>query len=380
MRSEIFNKYAAIALEQGLLSEAVEEKSRIGSDDISTIELLYGIKPNGKEEKNIIEQAHPESVVIAPAYDRLNGIVENEIERHNMIMQIMNKPHQAKLTQHKYAEQQLMNELVRIGFLMDNQDQHELTSLADSCTEGLQKKAILPLIGAIAGGLALLGAYSNFAYLSQGIQNDCDNAIDAISKFSQQVPEISSQLSELMDGIRYIKSLHVKALKQAESISKNKQVDAIRGAIDLNNSSEGQNAFEIMERYKRAASILADRIMRVYLPIIQSTEPSEERNSSSIWTGLTNTWSAIFGSAKNDVIKMLVGANVDVIGQGGLVGSLRKSVEQITAKENAMKAYVEQNKNSLVEYIDENSKDQEGNSSTTEKVPTEKKLIDELKG
>lgn len=383
MRSEIFDKYAAIALEQGLLSEAAEEKSRIGSDDISTIELLYGVKPNGKDEKNIIEQAHPEPVIIAPAYDRLNGLVENEIERRNIIMQIMNKPHQAKLTQHRYAEQQLMSELVRIGFLMDNQDQFELMSLADACTEGLQKKAILPLIGAISGGLALLGAYRNFAYLSQGIQNDCDNAIDAISKFSQQVPGITAQLYELVDGIRYIKGLHAKALKQSESITKIKQNDAIKDAIDLNNSNTGQQAFKLMEQYKRAANVLADRIMKVYLPIIQSTEPAEERNSSSIWTGLTSAWSAIFGSSKNDTIKMLVGTNVDFIGQGGLVGSLRKSVEQITAKENAMRAYVEQNKNSLVDYIAEVTKEQDDASNTNLSVlptePQQKKLIDELK-
>lgn len=379
MRSEVFDNYATIALEQGLISNA-EESARVGSDDISTIEALYGIKPNGKDEKNIMEQAHPESVIIAPSYDRLNGLVENEMERHNIIMHILNKPPQAKLTQHRYAEQELMEELIRVGFLMDNQDQLELMSLADACTEQLHKTAILPLLGAVAGGLALLGAYNNFAYLSQGIQNDCDNAIEAVDKFSQQVPEISAQLSELSGGIRYIKALHIKALKYAENFKALKQDDTIKGAIDINNSTTGQQAFKLMEQYKRAANMLADRIMKVYVPIIQSTQPAEERSSSSLWTGLTSAWSALFGSAKNDVLKMLVGADIDIMGQGGLVGSLRKSVEQINAKENAMKAYVEQNKTSLVEYLSEATKEEEPTSEMPPTKPEGKKtLVDELK-
>lgn len=381
MRSEVFDNYATIAVKQGLISEA-EESARVGSDDISTIEALYGVKPNGKDEKNIIEQAHPEPVVLAPSYDRLNGLVENEMERHNIIMSILNKPPQAKLTQHRYAEKELMEELIRVGFLMDNQNQPELMSLADACTERLHKKAILPLLGAIAGGLALLGAYRNFAYLSQGIQNDCDNAIEAVENFAQQVPEISTQLYELIEGIRYVKGLHINALKYAENFKNVKHDDAIKGAININNSAAGQQAFKLMEQYKKAASMLANRIIKVYVPIIQSTQPAEERSSSSLWTGLTSAWSALFGSAKNDALKMLVGADIELIGQGGLVGSLRKSVEQITAKENAMRAYVEQNKSSLVEYLSEAGKEEtpEAVATTTIEPKTDqKKLVDELK-
>lgn len=384
MRSEIFDNYVDIARKQGLISEAADSP-RVGSDDLSTIELLYGVKPNGKDEKSIIEQAHPEPVIIAPAYDRLNGLVENEQERQNIIISIINKAPQAKLTQHRYAEtQELMDELIRVGFLMDNKDQHDLMKLADDCTEHLLKKqALFPLLGGIAAGLALLGTYNNFTYLSQGVGNDCDNAMEAVAKFSQEVPEISDQLSELNQGIKFVKELYEKALKTAADIKSIKRENMVESAVEVHGSSIGKTAFTLLEQYKKAASILADRIMKVYVPIIQTTEPAQDRSSSSIWTGLSSAWHSLVGSKKNDALKALVGANIDIVGQGGLVGSLRKSVEQISAKEKAMHAYVEQNKGTLVDYLSEAVKREE--SSVTpkpapkpnESVP-KKRLIDEL--
>lgn len=378
MRSEIFESYAAIAQEQGLISEAKDDP-RVGSDDLNVIELLYGVKPNGKDEKSMVEQAHPTSVIIAPSYDLLNGLVENVQERQNIMIQIINKAPQAKLTQHRYAEKDLMEELIRLGFSMDNQNQMDLMKLADSCTEGLQKQAILPLLGAIAGGLALIGAYNNFAYLSQGVSNDCDNAVEAVEKFAQQVPDIAPQLSELVEGIRYVKSLYEKAMQFAANFKSVRHSNMVQGAIDVHNSAAGQQAYKILEQYKRAAMVLSERILKVYVPIIQTTEPAEERSSSSIWTGLTSAWHALVGSAKNDVLKMLVGADIEVMGQGGLVGSLRKSVEQLTAKENAMRAYVEQNKGTLVEHLTEAAKGAEESETPAPDVVKPKKLIDELK-
>lgn len=377
MRSEIFENYAVIALEQGLISKA-DSTARVGSDDISTIEALYGVKPNGRDEKSITEQAHPDSVIIAPSYDRLNGLVENDKQRQNIIIQILNKAPQAKLTQHRYAEQALLAELIKIGFFLDNQDQLELVTLADSCTQGLHKQAILPLLGAIAGGLALIGAYNHFAYLSQGVANDCENAIEAVEKFSQQVPEIVTQLSELVEAIRYVKNLHEQTMHHAANFKNIKKDTIVRDAVDLGTSSLGQQSFKLMAKYKRAATILANSIMKVYVPIIKAAEPAEER-SSTLWKGIMTGWSALFGSTKNDALSKLVGADIDLIGQGGLVGSLRKSVEQITAKENAMRVYVEQNKGTLTDYLSETDKDVEEVEKATPVVPEKKKLVDELK-
>jgi hypothetical protein len=374
--SEVFDNYTNIALEQGLISEA-DSNPRVGSDDLSAIELLYGVKYN-KDEKDLMDQAHPEPVFIAPAYDILNGLVENNKERQKIIINILNTRPHAKLTNHRYAQKDLMEELIRLGFSLDNKDELDLMKLADSCAEGLQKVAILPLLGAIAAGLALIGAYNNFGNLSQGVPNDCDNVVEAIEKFSQEVPESSSELSELSDGIKYVKSLYEKAMQYSSNLKSIKHDNIIQGAIDINNSSTGQAAIKLLEKYKKSADILAKSIVKVYVPIIQTIEPAQDKSSSSIWTGVTDVWHGLFGSAKNDVLKFLVGSNIDMIGQGGLVGSLRKSVEQITAKENAMKNYVEQNKGSLVDYLNESADSDITPISTPEKSPEKKSLISEL--
>jgi len=162
--SDIFDSYAKIAEEKGLVSLADEETSsqpqapkessklkkykkspypRAGSDDISTIEALYGVKPEStnKYEFNIMEAAHPKPVVIAPAYDRLNALVENNIERQNIIINITQKPNDGNLNYTKMARKELLMELVRLATDLDNSGRDDLRKIADDCIDGLKKKA-----------------------------------------------------------------------------------------------------------------------------------------------------------------------------------------------------------------------------------------------
>lgn len=163
-RSDIFDNYAKIAEENGLISLAEDEPSsqppkpkesaklkrykkdsypRAGSDDISTIEALYGVKPDDsiKYEFNIMEAAHPKPVVVSPSYDKINGLFENNIERQNIIHNIVMKPVNGNEVNHKYAEKQLMLELIRVANEMDNQGNDEIRIIADDCLDSLKKKA-----------------------------------------------------------------------------------------------------------------------------------------------------------------------------------------------------------------------------------------------
>jgi len=152
--SNIFDEYAKIASEKGLIKLSEESSElkkykndtypRVGSDDISTIEALYGVKPDSpiKYKHNIMEAAHPKAVVIAPSYDKLNGLVENEIERQNIDLNIATRSTTGKnVTQGpKYARKDLMLQLVRIANDMDNQNVDDLRALADDCIEVLTSK------------------------------------------------------------------------------------------------------------------------------------------------------------------------------------------------------------------------------------------------
>ena len=168
--SEIFEQYVKAAEEKGWVKEGDYAIVRAGEDSTETIEMLYGVKPNGKDDDvHIVDKAHPETAVIIPAHDKFNSIVENIKQRQNMMAYIALKTPGGHLTQHRYvtAQDELTKSLVRIGFMLDNKDETELMKLADSCTGLLQKKAVVPAAGAVAmlgpigwsvlGVVALLG-------------------------------------------------------------------------------------------------------------------------------------------------------------------------------------------------------------------------------
>jgi hypothetical protein len=161
--SDIFDSYVKIAEEQGLVSLSEDEvktpsdkpkesakmkrykKSpypRMGSDTIEVIQALYGVKPDNsvEYENNIMEAAHKTPVVIAPAYDRLNALVENNIERNNIMCDIALKQNDSITSMHRYAEKELMLQLVRIANDMDNIGNEDIRVLADACIEKLALK------------------------------------------------------------------------------------------------------------------------------------------------------------------------------------------------------------------------------------------------
>jgi hypothetical protein len=152
MSEDIFEKYAELAMERGLVSKGedlkkkLEKNPRWDSQDISAIELLYGVKPDSPKEmeykKNIVEIAHPNAVIVSPAHDALNGLVENLNERNNILINIVNKTPDGHLTGRKYASDELVRSLVRIANEMDNRDSEELRVLADTCIEQMNKQAL----------------------------------------------------------------------------------------------------------------------------------------------------------------------------------------------------------------------------------------------
>lgn len=145
-QSDVFDAFAEICQKEGLItktaSEATPNNPRAASDTEETIKMLYNVRPNG-EDDDILDQAHPEPVVIAPSYDRLNGLVENLKERQNVMVGVARKPTNGVLVGRKYAaaQQELLNELIQLGFEMERKDQDELRSLADTCALELVKEA-----------------------------------------------------------------------------------------------------------------------------------------------------------------------------------------------------------------------------------------------
>lgn len=157
-KSEIFDSFVKIAQEKGLVSsehkaehtekDFSETNPRMDSLSIEQISKLYNTKPELPKDmeykRNIIEDAHPDSVVVSPSYDKLNGLVENENEGQNIRIRIVMKTPDGHLVNRKYANKNLVLSLVRVGNELDRCDNEELRKLADVCLEQLaQKKKIL---------------------------------------------------------------------------------------------------------------------------------------------------------------------------------------------------------------------------------------------
>jgi hypothetical protein len=240
-RSEIFDSFVKIAQEKGLLSEAESaehtEKSfsetnpRHDSLTIEQISKLYNTKPERPKdmdyERNIIEDAHPDSVVVSPSYDKLNGLVENENEGQNIRIRMVMKQPDGHLIQRKYAEKNLILSLVRVANELDNRDNDELRKLADICLLQVSKKKIhkvgwVWIAAGIAAAVGLLYLQQHKDFHSDGFVSDYQKALIEIDKllsskitwygtgytfnpeFIKTITQLKSDLGKIEDAVKKV--------------------------------------------------------------------------------------------------------------------------------------------------------------------------------
>ena len=81
-------------------------------------------------------------MVVGPAYDAMNAIVENLHQRQDIMSYIALKTPDGHLVQRRYvkASQDLISSLISIGFSMDSLNEEGLMSLADTCAGKIEKR------------------------------------------------------------------------------------------------------------------------------------------------------------------------------------------------------------------------------------------------
>jgi hypothetical protein len=230
-RSEIFESFVKIAQEQGVISDDAEhtEKDfhetnpRHDSLTIEQIGKLYNTKPampkDMEYKKNIMEDAHPDPVVLFMAHDKLNALIENENEGQNARIRITLKEPDGHLTQRKYAEKELVLSLVRLANSLDNNGQEELCKLADACLvqattkkKVLTKRAVAPLliIGAVVAVVGVIYAKEHLPTHALGWTQDydkADQAIDAMLNATQSFGFGYTYKQELLSQLTQLKSV-----------------------------------------------------------------------------------------------------------------------------------------------------------------------------
>lgn len=366
MSSDIFDAYAKLALERGLIKNSEESKElkrykddeypRAGSDTEEVIKALYGIKPDSsiKYKNNIMEAAHPEKVILTPAYDRINALIENNIERQKIMINITQKPVNGHLTQHKYAQQDLALALTKVANDMDNQDMDELRLLADACLDQLYKEA-LDLkdienffkgtgsdvvdvgegaatgagIGAVIGGLlgvfggplapaTITGGAAGGAYLGGAL----GAAIAALFKTGPQAKNV-----ELNAG--YAQQTLLALMKQHEDLFLQKLYDALghiattareySSLLDKSNlSSQDESLKEQAKEYGsfyQKEIVNLDRMIDIFLDNAKNGRYEEKETT---WSKLTKPVEWITGSELSDAVKAM--QKLEIVSDAALKG------------------------------------------------------------
>lgn len=328
-KSDIFNEYAKIAEEQGLISLADEDSDsqsdkpkessklrkykkspypRMGSDDISTIEALYGVKPDNsiKYENNIMEAAHPKPVFISPSYDRINGLVENNIERQNIMSNIALKPNDGNITNHRYAKKELLMELVRLANDLDNSGRDNLRKIADRCIseiadekKKIRKQALAPLVIAAIGGTILAGIWfwSHSNDPDKGLTSNMENAIiqlNDLKKNSWYESEVDDTVQRDADTlIKYIQNLQkyvidfnsvMDSVYKPTSLDDNNQLVKFQVSIEKN----GISTKEKIERFIAAIDQATPEIIREINNF--SSEFYQKQHTHQSWLGDAAGW------------------------------------------------------------------------------------------
>lgn len=200
MRSEIFESFVKIAKEKGLVDDYEDsdtnryteknlDNPRWDSLSIEQIGKLYNVKLEAPEGQtyvhNIMELAHPDSTILFQSHDKLNSLIENENQRQNISINITKKQPNGQITQHKYAQSQLILSLVRLANDLDNRNKSELCKLADHClkqaSKPIKKQALIPFaVYPIALALGALYAKQHLALHSDGFALDYEKATSEI--------------------------------------------------------------------------------------------------------------------------------------------------------------------------------------------------------
>jgi hypothetical protein len=179
-KSEVFEEYIKI-MNNGLNKTAQRANLEPRKKEI---QYLYRNEEDVvKYNKNLMQEAHPKKVIFGPAYDPINALVENNIERHDIMMAIVNKTPTGQLDHKKYAEQQLQLSLIKIANELDFQD-NQLRPLADTCIDQFVKQAAWNYaVLALAGVIGLLYAQQHLPAAQQPLEmsyNELKESIDDI--------------------------------------------------------------------------------------------------------------------------------------------------------------------------------------------------------
>jgi len=291
-KSNIVDNFLKIAQEKALSFKETAEKTkkeleknpRADSLSIEDIAKLYNVKPDlpkgSQYKRNIYEVAHPSPVVISPSYDKLNGLVENENERQDISLNIlMGKEPNGHLTQHKYAEKDLILSLVRVGNDLDNHNQDKLRALADTClfqvsTKSIYKKGVAPLVvaGVLSGLIGVLWLQQHMSFINEGFEKNHEKLMDELNDLINShtmigfgydyTPQFQSMLQDFNNKLSNFYNIY---LQNKSIILEMEKPKTAKEALEISKKSQTNNAIKAFENINNLFNDLLPYLQRIQL-------------------------------------------------------------------------------------------------------------------
>ena len=358
-KSEIFDSFVKIAQEKGLVRQEgsaehtekdfSETNPRFDSLTIEQISKLYNTKPELPKDmeykRNIIEDAHPDSVVVAPSYDKLNGLVENENEGQNIRIRIVMKTPDGHLVNRKYAKKNLLLSLVRVGNELDSRDSEELRKLADVCLEQLAQKKSIEKVGAVpvvaivvVAAIILGGVYlqqhtgfrdSGFNVNYQNLMGELDDFLKSditLGVGHKYRPEF---LQTLNDFKAKITQFHDSYNKMLPIIDKMRAPRDGRELLELSKQPETQSDMAELKKFREEAVNVYPAVMKMMVnledPSYQGQQVMDKGFLTSIYEGIPGIsgGKALIANDFDDVARALKPLQDNIVRIGRAIANSR---------------------------------------------------------
>lgn len=264
MKSEVFEEYIKIMKENGLTKKA--QRANLPEKKKENIDNLYEAK-----EKNIyskmLQEAHPNKVIFGPTYDPINALVENNVERQQIMLNIVNRNPTGQLDHKKYAETQLKLSLLKAANELNNQNNANLQVLANDCLYKLEKQAYAFILGAIAASLAILYGLNHYksSFADENISvksakaiHDIDEVLDAEMSFLEMFGEEFTE--DAKKDLKNIRQMVIKATEETKKVEKalviSSKIRTAKEAEEFAKSDEAKLLQPILEGFKKYAQDL----------------------------------------------------------------------------------------------------------------------------
>jgi hypothetical protein len=345
-KSDVFEDFVKIAQEKGLVSEDAPEKAkkkleknpRWDSTTAEEISKLYGVKPEAPKsmqyEKNIAEVAHQKPVVVSPAYDKLNGLVENINERQNILLHIVNKTPDGLSTQKKYAEQDLILALVRLGNDLDNRNHDGLRALADACltqvsSKVMKKVAVAPLVYIVPALIGSLYVQQHMPFVNEGLEKnhqkliaELDDLLESNSNFGvgyQYKPEFVAMVSDFKNKLMSFYNLYKKVEPVISSLEKPRTAKEL---VELSQQPEADSVVKSYNALKAAAANILPVILTVAKDFASENYKNRQIEEKGFFSSLVDKTQVLHGG------KGLVGDDFDDVARA--IPPYLKSIQELS--------------------------------------------------